>query len=315
LNLSPAIGKSQIVSQLCEKYNLKMIDLRLSQCDPLDLQGMISVNEDRNLASYIPMDTFPTEDTPLPEGKAGWVLFLDEANSASLSIQAAAFKLVLDRMVWQYKLHSKVFMVCAGNLSTDKGITTRLSTPMQSRLAHFELKPDITSWIDWADISGIDYRIKAYLQFKPEMLYKFDPKHNDHTFASPRTWEFASRLIKDDELTENSLVLMSSVVSEGVAREFYSYTKIFKELPNIESIIKNPDTTKVPDEPSILYAVSGLISHHLNTGNAKQLMKYLRRINIEFAIICLTSAAKRDASLLKQDDIVDFKVDHMADFI
>lgn len=36
---SPAIGKSGIVHQIAEQYNLLLIDLRLSQCDPTDLNA------------------------------------------------------------------------------------------------------------------------------------------------------------------------------------------------------------------------------------------------------------------------------------
>ena len=34
---SPGIGKSDIVRQIAKKFNLQVIDLRLSQCDPCDL--------------------------------------------------------------------------------------------------------------------------------------------------------------------------------------------------------------------------------------------------------------------------------------
>lgn len=34
---SPGMGKSSIVHQIAKEYNLKVIDLRLSQCDPTDL--------------------------------------------------------------------------------------------------------------------------------------------------------------------------------------------------------------------------------------------------------------------------------------
>ena len=34
---SPGIGKSAIVHALAKQYKLKVIDLRLSQCDPTDL--------------------------------------------------------------------------------------------------------------------------------------------------------------------------------------------------------------------------------------------------------------------------------------
>lgn len=34
---SPGSGKSQIIHQIANNYGLKVIDLRLSQCDPTDL--------------------------------------------------------------------------------------------------------------------------------------------------------------------------------------------------------------------------------------------------------------------------------------
>ncbi len=34
---SPGIGKSNIASQVAKSMNLKMVDVRLSQCDPADL--------------------------------------------------------------------------------------------------------------------------------------------------------------------------------------------------------------------------------------------------------------------------------------
>lgn len=36
---SPGCGKSQIVYSIAKEYSLKVIDLRLSQCDPTDLNA------------------------------------------------------------------------------------------------------------------------------------------------------------------------------------------------------------------------------------------------------------------------------------
>ena len=36
---SPAIGKSSVINQIAEEFNLKVIDLRLAQCDPTDLNA------------------------------------------------------------------------------------------------------------------------------------------------------------------------------------------------------------------------------------------------------------------------------------
>lgn len=85
---SPGCGKSQIIYKIAQDYNLKVIDLRLAQCDPTDLAGFPTVNG--NKADYLPMAHFPIEGDEIPKGYSGWLLFLDEMTSAPPAIQAAA---------------------------------------------------------------------------------------------------------------------------------------------------------------------------------------------------------------------------------
>ena len=154
---SPGIGKSDIVKTLADKVGLKLIDLRLAQCDPTDLLGFPVTSGKK--AGYLPMDTFPLDtDTP-PDGYNGWLLFLDELTSASIAVQAAAYRLILDRQVGQYTLHPDCYIVGAGNLATDKAIVNRMSTALQSRMAHLELQLDHNSWYEWAEDNDIDHRI------------------------------------------------------------------------------------------------------------------------------------------------------------
>lgn len=198
LHGSPGIGKSDIVKQVAETYNLKLIDIRLSQCDPTDISGFPQIQEikdkDGNTvdkkAAYIPMDVFPLENDSLPldkDGKemSGWLLMLDEINQAKQAIQSAAYKLILDRQVGQHNLHKNVAIVCAGNLETDGAITSRVGTALQSRMIHLEIKPDFQGWLSWARDNGIDPRITSFINYMPEKLHFFDPKHKDKTFACP----------------------------------------------------------------------------------------------------------------------------------
>ena len=38
---SPGIGKSALVRSLANEFNLKLIDIRLSQCDPTELNSAV----------------------------------------------------------------------------------------------------------------------------------------------------------------------------------------------------------------------------------------------------------------------------------
>lgn len=307
LTSSPGLGKSDIIRQIAKDQNLKVIDVRLAQSDPTDMNGFPFPNKDIGKAEYMPMDTFPIESDPIPKNYSGWLLFLDEMNSGNKATQAAAYKLILDRMVGKHHLHKNVAIVAAGNLVTDKAIVNTLSTAMQSRLIHLQLGVDTKAWFSWAIKNQIDHRIISYLKFKPEALHMFDPNHNDHTFACGRTWEFLSRIIKPwATLEQRKLPLLAGTISEGAGREFFTYCKIYKSLPTISDITNNPTTTPIDSEPSISLALSGLCAHHITKTNADNIMKFVSRLGIEFQILCLQQVMAKDRSMLENEAIIEW---------
>lgn len=308
LHGSPAIGKSSIVHQVAEQFNLKVIDLRLSQCDPTDLLGFPTVANGK--ASYVPMDTFPIAGDPLPmimnddnepTGKHydGWLLFLDELPIAPPAVQAAAYKLVLDRMVGSHHLHKKVAIVGAGNLESDNALVQPMSTALQSRMKHLVLEMSVPEWMDWAYNKGIDFRITAYINFKPTALYTFRPDHTDHTYASPRTWEFANRTLQVCQLGESDMLpMLAGDVSEGVAAEFLEFCKIEAQLPKIINIVTDPIGTHIPTEPSVLFLLCGAIASQTNHDNMENIIKYTMRLPAEFQVVCLREVMKRTPTLM-----------------
>lgn len=309
LHGSPAIGKSDVIKQVAEKFNLKLIDIRLSQSDPTDLNGFPNVEDGK--ARYMPMDTFPLANDKLPvktdkQGNVigvydGWLIFFDEMSSAPTSVQAAAYKILLDRQVGLFDLHEKVAMVAAGNLETDGAIVEQLSTALQSRMIHAEMKTDKDAWIKWAIAHNVDHRIIAFIEFKPTLIYNFSPTHSDFTYASPRTWAFMDSLLKTglDFQQEPTVgrALAAGTIGEGPAREFIQFCAIYETLPTMDKILKSPESTPVPTEPSTLFALAGALSANLNKENAETLYKYISRMELEFQVVTLRMGIGRDRSL------------------
>lgn len=290
---SPGIGKSDLVRQVAREFNLKVIDERLANCDPTDLKGFPTINKD--VATFIPFDTFPTEDSLLPEGKDGWLLFLDELPHAPESVQKAAYKILLDRMVGGRKLHPQVAIVAAGNLESDGAFTSRSSTAMQSRLIHIELMVNTADWIEYAQQNYLDPRIVSYIQYRPSNLQMFDPDHTDYTFACPRTWEFASKLIsKMDDLGPDALPILAGTIGEGAAREFIQYSRVFDQLPSVSSIESSPETAQMPyNDGGTLYALSGVLADNVTSSNSSALLRYVNRMPREFQVITIRDMTRR----------------------
>lgn len=305
---SPGIGKSELCHQVAKEYNLYLIDLRLSQCDPTDLAGFPQIDQARQKAGYLPMDTFPLEGEEPPAGYSGWMLFFDEANSAPKAVQAAAYKIILDRKVGQKKLHKHCALVAAGNLATDGAIVEEMSTALQSRLApHMELVVDQKEWLDWAYAKKFNYRITDFIKAFPGHLYTFKADHTDFTYGCPRTWEFANRHVSvTDEDDPDLLPILAGTISEGLSREFVTFCKVYAKLPKIEQIEANPNTVKVPTETSIIWALTGTIAHSINEDNAAALVQYIHRLPDEFQVVSLREIIRKHKPLLKHPAVASW---------
>lgn len=304
---SPGVGKSDIYHQIAKDYKLKVIDFRLSQADPTDLCGFPTLNKETGKSYYAPPEMFPLEGDSIPDGFTGWLLLLDEVNSAPLAVQAAAYKLTLDRMVGLHRLHKNVAIGCAGNLSSDRAIVNRMSTAMQSRMIHFTLEVDSKVWLEWAYNNKIDYRIIAFIQFRPELLHKFDPKHTGDTFPCPRTWHFLSRLTTTMKNVEDSAIsLIAGTVGEGPAYEFAEFCKIYGKLPTMAQIEANPESVIIPDEPSTLYALSSLFSSQVNENNIDACMKVVNKLPIEFQVLSIRGMEKLAPSVRRSKSVLEW---------
>lgn len=316
---SPSTAKSAIVADIAREYNLKLIDVRLAQCDPTDLLGFPQI--DGNRARYVPMATFPLEGDPLPinpdtnQPYDGWLLFLDEFNSSDKPVQKASYKLILDRMIDQYPLHKKLAIVAAGNLDTDGAIVEEMSTALQSRLVHIRVRPDHATWLDWARNNGIDHRITSHVEFKPGNLYTFDPSRAEveETYACYRTWEFANRQlaqIPDITTEKNALAIFASSLGQGVAREFLAYLRYFTQIPEFSRIVADPLGVKVPSEPGHLYALTGSLGQNADASTIDPVISYVLRLPMEFQVITLREIIRRHEILLQSAPIQDWVKTH-----
>jgi hypothetical protein len=228
-------------------------DIRASQLEPSDLRGLPYFDNSNKTTKWYPPSWLPTN----PDGKG--VLFLDELNLAPPIIQSACYQLILDRKLGDYVLPDGWTVISAGNRAEDRSNVFELSSALLNRFVHVELDiPSIENWTKWAMENQVDSRIISFLQFKP-MLFKFDARQKDKSFPTPRTWEFASRLvsgIKDDYSLIETLV--SSAVGDGVAMEFTAFTRLQKKI-NLDEILKKPESIKAIEEIDLKYSVvSGL---------------------------------------------------------
>ena len=244
---APGIGKSSAVTQVAKDKDLELIDLRISQLAPTDIRGLPYTKDGR--AHFAPPSFLPTDG----EG----ILFLDELNMASPSVMGIAQQLILDRQVGDYKVPEGWFIVAAGNRTEDRAAISQMPAPVANRFIHFHIDSSLDSWKEYAIGAGINEKILAFLNFRPQLLYNFEK--NQSAWPSPRSWEFANTLLNID-------LSIESAVGSGAASEFYAYQTIYTELPNVDLIFDGEDIP-VPHEPSLIYAVCGALINRAKTAD------------------------------------------------
>lgn len=309
LKSSPGIGKSAIVKAIAKQGNLKVIDHRLSTSAPEDMSGLPDMRGEK--AVFKPFDYLPIESDKIPDGYAGWLLFLDEFNSANKTVQAAAYKLILDKEVGQHKLHPNVYIVCAGNLDTDRAITNNLSTAMQSRLITYIIEFNFKEWMeDVVYKEGWDSRLIAFLTYKPQYAMDFRPDHNELTFSCPRTWEFMHKhlngkifdtVLQDDGTYYFTMMdkapKYAGTITSGVAAEFITFCGVGSKMPRIKDILADPLGLEVPQIAEIAWCTVAHCVENVTEENLTKLTDYIKRFPNTFRILFFRSLFVRHPTM------------------
>lgn len=246
----PGVGKSQIVAQVAQRHNVPAIDIRLSQMEPSDLRGIPFRVGDK--VEWALPSMLPNAEV---HGAAG-ILFLDEITSAPPSVSAAAYQLILDRKLGDYEVPDGWAICAAGNRQGDRGVTYTMPAPLANRFQHYELDVNLDDWVAWAYAHNIDERIIAFLRFRPELLFDFDPAHNPVAFPSPRSWEFThNALQKFFDHPELFLGTLQACVGPAAGVELNAFIQNMENMPDLDAIIAGEDVP-APKEIDLQYATA-----------------------------------------------------------
>lgn len=224
----PGIGKSTLVREIAKENDWDLIDLRLSLLNPVDLRGLPVIDKKNEQAAWYPPSFLPKFDHP----KQG-ILFLDEINLAPLSVQAAAYQLILDKRVGEYQFPPHWKIVAAGNRETDRANVYKMSAPLSNRFVHFDIIVKMHTWKSWAKPAGVRDEIIDFLSLQPSLLLQM-PSDIQKAFPTPRSWAFTSELMnalgysEEEGATENVKQAIIGTIGEGVGKEFIAFLQDYK---------------------------------------------------------------------------------------
>lgn len=300
----PGMAKSDIHRQVAAKIGMRLVDERSSMMDTVDWRGVPDIDRENKRTTW-----YPPLFLPGPKDKPS-IVFIDEITQTPEACQAPLLQLFLDRRIGTvYQAPKSTRFACAGNMLNDGTFSRKLGGALRNRMLFLYLKPDLDEWCKWAYNNDVDPSVIAYLRYRPENLYKYDP--NEMSSATLRSWERVSDIVKKSK--NNGRIadaLISGLVGTGIMMEFMGFRRVWAKCPPPDSVIMNPDTATVPNEPELKYAMANALAIKMTVNNIDKISIYLQRMPAEYHAYSLKMAIRRDERLANTNTYTRYCVEH-----
>lgn len=253
----PGCGKTSIITQVAASYGLHCETLLLSVREPTDVAGMPTLQD----SGQVKLAT-PEWCQNLIKARNG-ILFLDEMTCAAPSVQAAALRIVCERVVGDTPLPKGIRIVAAANPVEQVAGGWSISPPMANRFLHYNwngvsydqwhnfmtdsmeetdrsaTKLSDDQWVDaYARTKGV---VLSFLRSRPTLLGPCVPSNPDKAsgpWESPRTWEMATRIMAYCNATKKQYIeLLAGLIGSGTAKEYSSY-EMYADLPAPQKVLQ-----------------------------------------------------------------------------
>jgi hypothetical protein len=211
-----------------------LMDVRLSQVDPVEIKGAPYYNNENKTAGFVRFSSI----LPDPNSTHPIFLLLDEFPLAPDMVQNAGYQLINDRRVGDYRLPERCVTIAAGNRPEDGGTHFEMSMALENRFDHIGLDVDYDGFVKYMGAGhGYDETLLAFLQFNKEqnknILYKLDQGKGN--FATFRSWEKVARKIKYGAKEYDAI---SDSVGQANAAHFETFKELTKDIPDVDTILK-----------------------------------------------------------------------------
>jgi hypothetical protein len=266
------IGKSAIVQEIAHDLGVRFLDLHLTLLDPSDLKGIPFLKDDE--AIWASPSFLPKKD------RKGGILFLDEFNAASASVQAAAYQLILNRRIGEYILPDNWAIVASGHRDSDHSISHEIPLSLANHFVHFDMEYSISDWRDWAFREKVHDSIIAFISLHHDALFQFDPSSEEKAYPTPRSWEHVDTILKSKMSEEHLYDAISGAIGPKYASKFLTFKQQSCELPVFQEIFEGRCKYYPEDLCALHVAVTVLVSNALRKPN-KQVLNHLLRYTLD----------------------------------
>jgi len=185
------------------------------------------------------------------------ILMIDEYGKANPAVKNALLRLMQERQIGSYTMHSDSLIFATTNLGAE-GVGDLLPPHARNRIMVVRMaKPSHMHWLDWAINHELDFSLLGWVRDNPQLFQSFtditDPEENPYiyhpravnrpAFVTPRSLHKASNLLKKrDKLPDNVIIAgLVGTIGDRAAMDLMAFVKLADDLPTLQSIKNSPE--------------------------------------------------------------------------
>ncbi len=268
----PGCGKTARIAAYAAQRSWPLFVCILSHYDPVELHGIITLDKrgdaHRGMPDWAGPELFSQEQDS--------ILFLDELSTASPAQQAAALRIVAERMVGSRRLSPGCRIIAAANPPECSAGGAELAAPTANRFAHLNAELDNEEFLEGFPgmfSNSVSFSpsaplpteqetlltrasIAAFLRRAPQYIHSLpnDPIQAGQAWPSPRTWDLCARAIAGVRDSGLRLALAAACIGEAAATELCAYLEEL-DIPSPEDIV-NGKPIPIPPRGDILFTAA-----------------------------------------------------------
>ena len=322
----PGIGKTETVEvapEIIKKKTSKHIGLVVvngGNLSPGDTVGFGIPKHER--VTYAGNDTersimvftnpffWKTDKTSIDEGGKyledypdGGIIFIDEFDKADVDIKKVLGEGAHSGRFGPHRLPPNWVVWMAGNTAEHRSGSTKNLDHLINRQCIITVTPDLAGWVEWAETHNVRPSTITFASKNPQIVWADKMPDKQGPYCTARSLVKVDRhiqlLIKNNLPIDdsNALYEISGRIGQSATQQMMAFVRLEGEIPDYKDVVANPLTAKVSEKVDAQMISAYTLAHMVTAKDAENVIKYINRLNKEFASTFARAAVKRDFKL------------------
>jgi len=305
----PGQGKTEITRKATIDCGADFVPIFLAMKDPTDIGGYPSLIDgpDGKEAVFMPFGDMKK----LLNAEHLTVCFADDLGISPKIMQGAWMQCVCEREINGHKISDHVTFISASNLKGgNSGVTSILDPLMNKHTTCVHLVNNFEDWCRWAvEDLQLPYEIVYFVRWKPDVLTSYKPMPDLAQTPTARGIFHCAQIYRSGVPEKIRPRLFAGAIGEEYAVHLEGFLRFYKQLPNPDQVIADPQRAPIPKEPGQIYALCAALSQRAKESTIDAIITYASRLSTdpnagaEFSVALVCDSVRKDPQNLAQGQV------------